>query len=255
MHTSLVNPALVIIPTYNERDNVEPICRDVLRADPRTDILIVDDNSPDGTGQLADSIAADSKRVHVLHRPAKQGLGKAYLDAFGWGLARGYQFLLEMDADFSHDPRYLPAFIDAAAAGSHLVIGSRYAPGGGTRNWGLARRTLSRGGSLYARTILGVDVSDLTGGYKCFRREVLEAIDLSQVRSTGYAFQIELTYRALQAGFTLQEIPIVFDDRRVGKSKMSRKIVLEALWRVIHLKWQISAPPQRSAKSPPTASH
>jgi dolichol-phosphate mannosyltransferase len=203
----------------------------VLAVAPGVEILVVDDNSPDGTGQVADAIAAREPRVHVLHRPGKEGLGKAYLAAFAWALARDYGLVLEMDCDFSHDPRHLPAML-ARAGEADLVLGSRYVPGGGTVNWGLGRRIISRGGSLYARTILGLPVRDLTGGFKCFRREVLEAIDLASVECTGYAFQIELTFRAFRRGFRIAEVPIVFADRRVGRSKMSRRIVLEALRKV-----------------------
>ncbi len=231
-----MNPALVCIPTYDERDNLEPIVRAVLAADPRVDVLVVDDNSPDGTGRLADALARKEPRVNVLHRAAKEGLGRAYVAAFHWALARDYRYILEMDADFSHDPRHLPQLLDAAEGGVDLVLGSRYVEGGGTVNWGLWRRALSRGGSLYARAVLSLAVRDLTGGFKCFRREVLEAIELDQVRSTGYAFQIELTYRALQQGFLVRELPIVFEDRRVGQSKMSRGIVLEALLGVVRLR-------------------
>jgi dolichol-phosphate mannosyltransferase len=231
-----MNPALVCIPTYNERENLEPIVAAALAADPRVDVLVVDDNSPDGTGQLADALAAREGRVKVLHRAKKEGLGRAYLAAFRWALERGYRYVLEMDADFSHDPRHLPTLLDTAEAGADVVLGSRYVPGGGTVNWGLVRRVISRGGSLYARTVLGVGVRDLTGGFKCFRREVLEGIDLAAVRSTGYAFQIELTYRSLKAGYSVAEVPITFEDRRVGQSKMSRKIFLEALVRVVQLR-------------------
>lgn len=231
-----MNPALVIIPTYNERDNVGPITSAVLAAEPRVDILVVDDNSPDGTGQLADELAAKEPRLKVLHREKKQGLGRAYLHAFRWALEHGYQFVIEMDADFSHDPKYLPGLIDEAQAGADLVLGSRYVEGGGTVNWGVGRKILSRGGSLYARSILGVKVRDLTGGFKCFNRRVLEAIDLDQVVSSGYGFQIELTYRTLKKGFTVKEIPIVFEDRRVGQSKMSRKIFVEAMTMVWKLR-------------------
>lgn len=224
-----MNPALVIIPTYNERDNVGPITSAVLAAEPRADVLVVDDNSPDGTGQLADELAKKEPRIQVLHRQQKEGLGRAYLHAFRWALERGYQFIIEMDADFSHDPKYLPRLIDTAMGGADLVLGSRYVEGGGTVNWGIGRKLLSRGGSLYARSILGVKVRDLTGGFKCFNRRVLEAIDLDAVVSNGYGFQIELTYRALKKGFTVKEIPIVFEERRVGQSKMSRKIFFEAL--------------------------
>ena len=231
-----MNPALVCIPTYNERDNLEPIVRAVLAADPRVDILVVDDNSPDGTGELADRLAAAEPRVRVLHREKKQGLGRAYLHAFRWALAEPYTFVIEMDADFSHDPSYLPTLLDSAQAGADLVLGSRYVSGGGTVNWGVGRKLISRGGSLYARSILGVGVRDLTGGFKCFHRRVLESLDLDAVQSSGYAFQIELTYRTLRKGFRVREIPIVFEDRRVGQSKMSRRIFLEALTMVWKLR-------------------
>ncbi|MFB1483910.1 polyprenol monophosphomannose synthase [Corallococcus sp. RDP092CA] len=234
-----MNRALVCIPTYNERDNIGPITQAVLAADPRVDILVVDDNSPDGTGQLADELAAKEPRVRVLHREKKEGLGRAYLAAFRWALAEGYTYILEMDADFSHDPRYLPTFLDAAEGGADLVLGSRYVDGGGTVNWGVGRKLISRGGSLYARSILGVDVRDLTGGFKCFNRRVLERIDLDAVRSTGYAFQIELTYRTLRNGFTVREVPIVFEDRRVGHSKMNKKIFVEALGMVWKLRFTV----------------
>jgi dolichol-phosphate mannosyltransferase len=223
--------ALVCLPTYNERENVEAICRAILEAAPEVDVLVIDDRSPDGTGELADRLAAAEPRVQVLHRAGKEGLGKAYLAGFAWALSRGYRLVLEMDADFSHDPARLPAML-AAAREADLVLGSRYVPGGGTVDWGLGRRLLSRGGSLYARAILGLRVRDLTGGFKCFRREVLESIDLPSVACTGYAFQIELTYRAIRRGFRVAEVPIVFSDRRVGQSKMSRRIVLEALRKV-----------------------
>jgi dolichol-phosphate mannosyltransferase len=228
-----VNRACVIVPTYNESDNLPVIAPAILAAAP-VDLLVVDDNSPDGTGRIADALAAKDPRVKVLHRAAKQGLGRAYLAGFDKALGEGYQRIIEMDADFSHDPAKLPELLKASES-ADLVLGSRYVEGGGTANWSLGRRLLSKGGSLYARTILGVPVRDLTGGFKCFRREVLESIDLQSVRSTGYAFQIELTYRALKRGFTVREIPIVFVDRRVGKSKMSRRIVAEALWMV----WKI----------------
>ncbi|RKG50686.1 polyprenol monophosphomannose synthase [Corallococcus sp. CA049B] len=234
-----MNRALVCIPTYNERDNIGPITQAVLAADPRVDILVVDDNSPDGTGQLADELAAKNPRVRVLHREKKEGLGRAYLAAFRWALAEGYTYILEMDADFSHDPRYLPTFLDAAEGGADLVLGSRYVDGGGTVNWGVGRKIISRGGSLYARSILGVDVRDLTGGFKCFNRRVLESINLDEVRSTGYAFQIELTYRTLRKGFTVREVPIVFEDRRVGHSKMNKKIFVEALGMVWKLRFTV----------------
>jgi dolichol-phosphate mannosyltransferase len=223
--------ALVCLPTYDEKDNVVPMTEAILAATPDVDVLIIDDNSPDGTGQLADAIAAREPRVKVLHRAGKEGLGKAYLAGFDWALGHGYELILEMDADFSHDPECLPGMLEAAR-GADLVLGSRNVPGGGTVNWGLGRKIISRGGSLYARTILGIPVRDLTGGFKCFHRKVLESIDLPTVECSGYAFQIELTFRALRRGFRVVEFPIVFVDRRVGRSKMSKRIVLEALLKV-----------------------
>jgi len=223
--------AVICLPTYDERENLDPIVAAIHRAAPEVDVLVVDDASPDGTGALADALAARDGRVHVLHRAGKEGLGRAYLAGFAWALARGYGLVLEMDADFSHDPRHLPELL-AAARGADLVLGSRWVPGGRTVGWGLGRKLVSRGGSLYARTILGLSVRDLTGGFKCFRREVLEAIDLGSVECTGYAFQIELTWRALRRGFRVVEVPIVFADRRAGQSKMSWRIVAEALARV-----------------------
>jgi dolichol-phosphate mannosyltransferase len=226
-------PIWLVIPTYNEAENLENIVRaasaELERAAPdRYRILVVDDNSPDGTGAIADSLAAEHAWVEVLHRPRKSGLGQAYLAGFAHALDRGAELLIEMDADFSHDPRYLPQLL-AAAEHADLVLGSRYVPGGGVRDWGLLRRLISRGGGRYARVILGVEVRDLTGGFKCIRRQVLEAIDLPSVRAEGYVFQIEVTYRALLAGFTVREIPIVFADRTAGSSKMSSRIALEAM--------------------------
>ncbi len=228
--------ALVCLPTYDEKDNVGPMTEAILAATPDVDILVIDDNSPDGTGQLADAIAAREPRVKVLHRAGKEWLGKAYLAGFAWALSHGYELVLEMDADFSHDPKYLPGMLEASKE-ADLVLGSRNVPGGGTVNWGILRKIISRGGSFYARTILGLPVRDLTGGFKCFRRRVLESIDLPTVECTGYAFQIELTYRTLRKGFRVKEFPIVFVDRRVGQSKMSKRIVLEALRKV----WSIRA--------------
>jgi dolichol-phosphate mannosyltransferase len=224
-------PVWVIVPTYNERENVLSFVKAV-RAEldeitPDHTVLVVDDSSPDGTGELADALARDDARVQVLHRPEKQGLGPAYVAGFRQALAAGARLVVEMDADFSHDPAYLPLMLEAARE-ADLVLGSRYVEGGGVRNWGRGRRIVSRGGCWYARTVLGIPVNDLTGGFKCFRREVLEAIDLDRVRSHGYAFQVELTYRALQLGFRVAEVPIVFTERRVGHSKMTRRIVLEA---------------------------
>jgi dolichol-phosphate mannosyltransferase len=230
---------LVCLPTYDEIDNLQPMVEGILAVAPQLEILVIDDASPDGTGRLADELAARDGRVHVLHRAGKQGLGRAYLAGFAWALERDYRLVLEMDCDFSHDPKYLPAMLSAAGE-ADLVLGSRYVPGGGTQNWGLGRRFISRAGSLYARTILGLSVRDLTGGFKCFRREVLEAIGLDRVECSGYAFQIELTYRAVRRGFQVREVPIVFADRRVGQSKMSRRIVVEAIrkvWAIRFARW------------------
>jgi dolichol-phosphate mannosyltransferase len=230
-----MEPVLVIIPTYNERDNLSQATAAVHELLPEAHILVVDDNSPDGTGQLADELASAHSYIKVLHRPGKQGLGTAYVAGFRQALAEGYHYVFEMDCDFSHDPKYLPEMLAAARAGADLVIGSRYVQGGGTMNWGPLRKFISRGGSFYARTILGIDVRDVTAGFKCFRRRVLEAIDLDSVSAQGYGFQIEMTYRTLKLGFRVVEVPIVFVDRRVGQSKMSRKIFLEALtlvWRL-----------------------
>jgi len=224
--------ALIVVPTYNERENLEPLSAAIFEQLPTAHVLVVDDGSPDGTGELADEIAEREPRLRVVHRPGKAGLGTAYVEGFRWGLAREYGYFIEMDADFSHDPGYLPKMLERACAGADLVLGSRYVAGGGTRNWGIARKVLSKGGSLYARTILGVKVHDLTGGFKCFRRRVLETLDLSSVRSEGYSFQIEMTYRTIREGFVVEEIPITFVDRRVGQSKMSRAIFAEAIWMV-----------------------
>ncbi len=224
--------AWVILPTYDEAENLERIVDAVLAQLPDPGrILVVDDNSPDGTGEIADGLAAANDGISVLHRAQKEGLGPAYLAGFRVALDGGAARIVEMDADFSHDPAYLPKLIGAA---DHydLVIGSRYVPGGGVSDWGPMRRFISRGGSTYARLVLGVGVKDLTGGFKCFRREVLEAIDLDTIEARGYAFQVETTYRALKAGFRVVEIPIVFRDRTDGTSKMSRSIVAEAMWRV-----------------------
>jgi dolichol-phosphate mannosyltransferase len=226
---------LIILPTYNERDNLEPIVAAIHDRLPEAQLLVIDDGSPDGTGDVADRIAARDQRVTVVHRPGKQGLGTAYLLGFRHAITHGYDYVFEMDSDFSHDPGALPDLLRAARAGADLVIGSRWVEGGATVNWGVQRRLISRGGSLYARTILGVGVRDLTSGFKCFRRETLERMDLGLVRSEGYSFQIEMTYRVLQAGLSVTEVPITFADRRVGQSKMSRSIILEAVtmvWRL-----------------------
>jgi dolichol-phosphate mannosyltransferase len=224
--------AWLILPTYNEAENIEPMVR-AARAELREGdrILVVDDNSPDGTGQIADRLAGEVEGVEVLHRPGKQGLGRAYLAGFRRALDGGAELVLEMDADFSHDPADLPRLI-AAAGDADLVLGSRYVPGGSVVDWGLLRKLVSRGGSWYARMVLRVGVRDLTGGFKCFRRSVLESLDLESVHADGYGFQIELTYRAIKAGFKVVEIPIVFRDRRVGQSKMNARIALEAVWKV-----------------------
>ena len=232
------NRACVVLPTYNERENLPRIVPAILAASPVLDVLVVDDSSPDGTGTLADELSQNDPRVRVLHRTRKEGLGRAYLHGFRIALEAGYGRILEMDADFSHDPARLPALLGTDA---DLVLGSRYVPGGSTVNWGLGRRILSRGGSLYARTILGLPIRDLTGGFKCFRRRVLEGLDLSSVRSSGYAFQIELTYRAIRRGFRVVEVPIIFADRVQGTSKMDRKIVLEAFWKVWRIRFDQNA--------------
>jgi dolichol-phosphate mannosyltransferase len=221
---------LIATPTYNERENLEPFLAGVFRWAPAAHVLIIDDNSPDGTGALADEIAKRDERVAVLHRPGKLGLGSAYRAAFARGLSDPrYDAFLEMDADLSHDPQYLPAFLRALEGGADIVIGSRNIPGGGVEGWGVGRHVMSKGGSLYSRAILGLGVRDLTSGYKAFRRRALESIDLSAVRSEGYSFQIEMTYRMLRKGFRVEEVPIVFVDRKVGKSKMSRRIFAEAV--------------------------
>jgi dolichol-phosphate mannosyltransferase len=227
--------SLIILPTYNERDNLPPLVAKILTQG-EFDILVVDDNSPDGTGELAEQLATEYPgRVQVLHREKKEGLGRAYVAGFDWGLARGYDVLFEMDADFSHDPAHLPQFIREIEAGADVVLGSRNIKGGGTRNWSLVREIISKGGSFYARTILGVPYRDLTSGFKAFRRQVLEALDLHSIGSNGYSFQIEVTYRAHQMGFRNRETPIMFVDRQVGVSKMSSRIVLEAMavvWKI-----------------------
>ncbi len=226
---------VVIVPTYNERENLPQIVAAVHQHLPQAHLLVVDDNSPDGTGQIADEIAARDPLVRVLHRPGKQGLGVAYIAGFREVLESDYEYIFEMDCDFSHDPRYLPDLLAAAEKGADLVLGSRYVEGGGTVNWGLARQFISRGGSFYARSVLGVPIRDLTGGFKCFRRRVLETLDLDAVSAQGYGFQIELTYRTMKQGFRVVEVPIVFVDRRVGKSKMSKTIFVEAftlVWRL-----------------------
>jgi len=229
--------ALVIVPTYNERDNIERLTSQVLAQDPRLDVLIIDDNSPDGTGQLADRLSAGNPRIRVHHRAGKLGLGTAYLAGFKLGLAEGYGLFFEMDADFSHDPAHLPQFL-AAAEEYDVVLGSRYLHGRVTViNWPITRLILSYGANVYARAVTGLPVADATGGYKCFRRKVLEDIALERVESEGYAFQIEMSFRAWKKGYRIGEIPIVFVDRTAGESKMSKRIVREAVWRVWKLRF------------------
>ena len=227
---------LIIIPTYNERENLRPLLDEIFVNAPQSDILVVDDNSPDGTGNLADQIAEEDTRVHVLHREGKLGLGTAYIAGFKYAIAHEYDAAFEMDADFSHDPRYLPDFLKAIES-ADLVIGSRYIKGGGTPNWSLLRRFISGGGNIYTRIVLGLPVHDCTAGYRCYRRSVLEQINLDTVRSQGYAFQVELVHRVLQHGFKIVEIPIIFMDRRVGKSKMSRKIFIEGFLSVLRIRF------------------
>jgi dolichol-phosphate mannosyltransferase len=222
--------AVVCLPTYNERENLTRVLDALEQHGVR--VLVIDDSSPDGTGELADRLAAEREWVSVLHREKKEGLGPAYLAGFREVLRGDTDYVLEMDADLSHDPAVVPRLIEACESGADVALGSRYVEGGGTENWGRGRRFVSAGGSVYARALLGIGVRDVTGGFKCFRREVLERIDLDSVRSKGYAFQIELTYRALRAGFVVVEVPIVFADRTQGKSKMSRAIFLEAVARV-----------------------
>ncbi len=228
---------LVIIPTYNEARNLPQIVPAVLKQDPRLEVLVVDDNSPDGTGDLADRMAQSKSRVHVLHRQAKEGLGRAYLAGFRWGLEQGYQAMFEMDADFSHDPAFIGGFL-VAIEEADLVLGSRYATGVNVINWPISRLLLSLGANLYARVVTGLPLSDATGGFKCFRRAVLESIDLDRIRSNGYAFQIEMSFWAWRKGFRLKEIPIIFHDRVEGQSKMSKRIVREAIWMVWWLRLQ-----------------
>ncbi len=230
---------LVILPTYNECENIAEIVPAILRQNNNIDVLIVDDASPDGTGEVADRMAAENPRIHVLHREAKLGLGTAYVSGFRWGLARGFDRLFEMDADLSHDPRHIPEFLEAAER-HDLVLGSRYLRGVTVVNWPITRLLLSYFANRYARITTGLPMSDLTSGFKCFRRAVLEAIDLDAVRSNGYSFQIEMTFRAWHLGFRVGEIPIVFVDRSQGQSKMSRRIIWEAVWMVWRLRlWKL----------------
>jgi len=235
LESPVVARTLIVTPTYNEKDNLPRFVDAVRSAYPEADLLVVDDASPDGTGDIADAIAAKDEHVKVMHRAGKLGLGTAYIQAFQRGLAEGYERFFEMDADLSHDVRYLPDFVKALDDGADVVIGSRNIPGGGVEGWGLGRHFISKGGSLYSRTILGLGVKDLTSGYKAFTRRALEAIDIDTIHSNGYSFQIEMTYRALRKGMRVKEVPIIFVDRTAGASKMSRKIFVEAIgvvWRL-----------------------
>lgn len=230
--------SLIVIPTYNERENLKPLTEAIFKLVPQdVEILVVDDGSPDETGKLADQLSQENPRIQVLHRPKKMGLGTAYVDGFRWGLEKNYDSLIEMDADFSHQPSYLKQMLSLLQS-NDVVIGSRYVAGGGTLHWGLGRKILSRGGSFYSRMILGAPIRDFTGGFNGWRREVLENVDLSSLRSDGYSFQIELKYRAFLKKYKIVEFPIVFEDRKVGKSKMNRKIVFEALSRVWGFRWR-----------------
>jgi dolichol-phosphate mannosyltransferase len=233
----LPDRALVIVPTYNERFNIARLIPSILAQDACLDILVVDDGSPDGTGAIVDAIAANNSRVHIIHRESKLGLGTAYIAGFRWALERKYDIIFEMDADFSHNPERLPEFLEAIKD-SDLVLGSRYQDGRvNVVNWPMSRLFLSYAANIYARAVTGLPVSDTTGGFKCFRRNVLESIDLSSVKSNGYAFQIEMSFRAWKRGFRLVEIPIIFVDRMEGVSKMSKRIVREAVWMVWRLRW------------------
>lgn len=240
MVSSLMPQSLIVVPTYNEKENVRSIAKQFLAALPDCHLLFVDDNSPDGTGKIIDEMAAADPRIHVLHRLGKLGLGTAYVEGFTWGLAHNYEYLFEMDADGSHDPKYLPQMLALAVDGADVVVGSRNVPGGGVEGWGMGRTIISKGGSLYARTILGIDVRDVTAGFVCWRRAALEAIELSSITSNGYSFQIEMKYRAVKKGLRLVETPIIFVDRRVGQSKMSRAIVAEALLKVWAIRFRRS---------------
>ena len=226
---------LIIIPTYNEKENIGEIIPVILEKDPSIEVLIVDDNSPDGTGRVADEMAKENSRIKVIHREKKAGLGTAYKTGFRYALDNGYDHVFEMDADFSHDPKYIPLFLEAIKK-ADLVLGSRYVSGVNVINWPMSRLLLSYYANVYTRWVTGLPVRDATGGFKCFRREVLERIDLDKVQSEGYSFQIEMSFRAWKKGFKIQEVPIVFEDRRVGQSKMSKKIVREAIWRVWKLR-------------------
>jgi len=225
---------LIIIPTYNERENIKILVSEIFHTLPHTDILFIDDASPDRSAAIIKELQKATSQIHLIERPQKSGLGSAYITGFKWGLEKGYDILFEMDADLSHQPKYLPEFLKFIST-HDLVLGSRYVEGGGVENWNLVRRLLSRGGSLYSRILLGLPYKDLTGGFKCFRAEVLKTIDLDTVTSEGYCFQVELTYKAHQKKFKIKEIPILFRERHNGKSKLSKRIVLEALWKIPRL--------------------
>jgi dolichol-phosphate mannosyltransferase len=231
--------ALVVIPTYNEKENIRQIVPEILAVAGPVDVLVVDDNSPDGTGSVVRELSKSYPQVHLLARAGKQGLGRAYLAGFDWALKQGYDFVIEMDADYSHRPVDLKKIVEEGRRGRDVVVGSRYVAGGGTQNWGLGRKLLSRGGGLYSRLILGYPLQDWTGGFNGWTSKVLRAIELDRVKSEGYSFQIELKYRALKKGFSVSEIPILFEERRLGQSKMSSKIVIEAFLRVWKLRFQI----------------
>jgi dolichol-phosphate mannosyltransferase len=226
---------LIIIPTYNESTNIATIVPQILAKDQTIDVLVVDDNSPDGTGKIVDKMAVENSRIEIIHRPKKSGLGTAYKTGFKYALEKGYDYIFEMDADFSHDPKYIPHFLEAIKE-ADLVLGSRYIKGVNVINWPMSRLLLSYCANVYTRWVIGLPVRDSTGGFKCFRREVLESINLDKVKSNGYAFQIEMSFRAWKKGFRLKEIPIIFEDRREGQSKMSKKIVREAMWMVWKLR-------------------
>jgi dolichol-phosphate mannosyltransferase len=219
--------SVVIVPTYNEAENLEPLASAILAQDVGLEILVVDDNSPDGTGEIADRLASERPEMHVMHRPGKMGLGTAYVEGFGWAIERGYEYVFEMDCDFSHDPSYLPRFLEEIAS-ADLVIGSRYVPGGSTPGWGLLRRFISRGGNGFARVMLGLRTHDCTGGFRCYRRQMLQRVPWDEIRLQGYGFQVGSVYHVERLGGRVAEFPIVFEDRRVGKSKMSSRIVFEA---------------------------
>lgn len=225
---------LVLLPTYNEKDNVEKISGQIVDADPRLEVLILDDNSPDGTGQIADRLAAANPRIQVMHRPGKQGLGRAYIAGFKYGIEKKYDYILGMDADFSHQPKYLPTHLENIKT-CDLSLGSRYVKGGGVENWPKTRWAISYFANLYSRVVTGLPVRDATGGFKCFRRKVLESLDLDDIRSNGYSFQIEVTFRAWLQDFTIREFPIIFVEREAGHSKFSKKIIYEAVFMVLYL--------------------